>query len=59
MCYDYLDNETGEAIIGSKLFGIAVSSKSGQAPVVNDDDYRRFQREAAASLGIDVDQGSK
>ena len=51
-CYARLDNESGLAAAGGRLFNLAGCSRYSKAPVVDEDKYQAFQRRAEARMGI-------
>jgi hypothetical protein len=53
-CYTRLNNDTGEAEINGREFGLAGSSRGDKAAVVNEAGYRESQRGEAEKLGIDL-----
>jgi hypothetical protein len=53
-CYARLNNESGLALAGGKLFNLAGCSRYGRAPVVDEEKYQAFQRRAAARMGLAV-----
>ena len=53
-CYARLNNDFGAAEINGREFGLAGSSRGDKAAVVNEAQYRAFQRREAAKLGLDL-----
>jgi len=55
-CYRILDNEVGMGEVpGRGIFGLAGASRVDKARVMNEAQYRAFQRKEAAKLGIDLE----
>ncbi len=52
-CFQRLDNESGVAEIGGRLFNLAGASRGDKAAVLNEAKYQAFQRRQAAQWGLD------
>jgi hypothetical protein len=55
-CYSILDNESGLAEIGGKLFNIAGASRGDKAATIDEDKYRKFRRREAEKIGLSLDE---
>jgi hypothetical protein len=53
-CYRRLDNEDGMAVVRGQTFNLAGASRRGKARAVYEAEYRAFQRQEAAKLGLDL-----
>ncbi len=54
-CYSTLDNYSGLAEVGGKLFNIAGASRCDKASTIDEKKYRAFLRKEATKLGLDLE----
>lgn len=53
-CYLRLDNNSGAAEIGGKVFNIAGASRGDKASTINEAKYLAFQKREAKKMGIEL-----
>jgi hypothetical protein len=57
-CYSTLDNYRGDAEIARRMFTMAGASRGDKATTIDEAKYRKFQKQEAAKLGLDLEDES-